>query len=111
MSRRKYRISPEIVSALENKELLSHFRLYRKGETSSQTEESLYTGRGIMNWKIFLSRYQDAQNITQLNLGCSIGLIKKRESYFKKAMHKSEKSGITRIPSLIKYTNQGYKLV
>ena len=61
MSCRKYRISPEIVSALENKELLSHLRVYRKSATM---EESLYTGRGIMNWKIFLSRCQEAQNIT-----------------------------------------------
>ena len=42
--------SPEIVSALENKELQSHFRVYGKCATSTQTDrriaadESLYTG-------------------------------------------------------------------
>ena len=30
--------SPEIVSAVENKELLSHFRIYRKSAASAQTD-------------------------------------------------------------------------
>ena len=43
-------LSPEIVSVLENKELLSHFRVYRLSTTSAQTDGlittdgSLYTG-------------------------------------------------------------------
>ena len=35
--------SPGIVSALENKELLSHFRAYRKSATSAQTDGRITT--------------------------------------------------------------------
>ena len=37
-------LSLEIVSALEKKELLSHFRAYRKSATSEQTDGPLETG-------------------------------------------------------------------
>ena len=35
--------SPEIVSVLENKELLSHFRVYGKSATSAQTDRRITT--------------------------------------------------------------------
>ena len=35
--------SPEIVSALENEELLSHFRVYRKIATSAPTDRWITT--------------------------------------------------------------------
>ena len=35
--------STEIASGLENKELLSHFRVYRKISTSAQTDERITT--------------------------------------------------------------------
>ena len=45
--------STEILSALENKEILSYFRVHRKSATSAQTDglvvtnEMLYTGYNI----------------------------------------------------------------
>ena len=40
-------VTPEIVSALKNKELPSHFRLYRKGVTSAHTDGKVTTNRTL----------------------------------------------------------------
>ena len=37
--------SPDIVSALENKKLLSYFRVYRKSSTSAQSDGWITTDR------------------------------------------------------------------
>ena len=42
-------LSPEIVSPLENKELLSHFRVYRKSATSEQIDRQISTDRPLYN--------------------------------------------------------------
>ena len=45
--------SPEIVSALENKKLLSHFRVYRKSATSAKTYGWIMTDGYTLVYAVF----------------------------------------------------------
>ena len=40
----------KLLSALENKEQLIHFTVYRKSATSAQTDETENDGRTVIQW-------------------------------------------------------------
>ena len=70
-------LSPEIVSALKNKEMLSIFRVYRKNTTSSQMDgqitknRPLYTG---VNWNAF-SEIIENENKKLFSVRQLLGLV------------------------------------